>query len=69
VDGTPADVPETVTVVLQVKKVTHTFTIVPNMESDLLLGINAQAKLRLGVPPPPLSAIPDGSPSAGPPGD
>lgn len=61
VDGTPADVPGTVTVSLRVQsaRVTHTFTIVPEMESDLLLGVDLQAKLRLGVPPPPLFALPD----------
>jgi len=63
VDGTPADAPGTVTVPLRVrgKKVTHSFTILPEMESDILLGIDVQAKLRLRVPTPPLSAIRDES--------
>lgn len=53
VDGTPTDVPGTITIPLRVRGrgVTHTFTIVPEMESDLLLGVDAQAKLQLGTPP------------------
>jgi len=63
VDGTPADAPGTFTVPIRVKKssVIHTFSVVLNMESDVLLGIDAQAKLRLGTPPPPLSIIRDGN--------
>jgi len=61
VDATPAKAPDTVTVRIRVasRTVTHTFAILPNMESDVLLGIDAQAKLRLGLPPPPLTAAAD----------
>lgn len=58
-EGTTADTPGTMTLPIRLlgRTVWHTFGILPRLQSDLLIGVDLQAKLRLSIPPPPLSVV------------
>ncbi|KMQ87652.1 reverse ribonuclease integrase [Lasius niger] len=66
-NGAIADIPGTIRLPVQIgsRTVTHVFSVLPPLESDVLIGVDLRVRTRITMPPPPSQTKRDIAPTCG----